>query len=115
MTKTGDYTRCPSHYPLPKLHSIGLSSPEGRWRLFKAATCRPPKRAHEIVQFLERKRFFQNRRCSDKRELLFGILLPQVINKFGPPGARTAEEFQSDDNKVMGSVVAVNAERFIAV
>jgi hypothetical protein len=44
---------------------IGLSSQRSRWRLFKAATRGPPKRAHEIVQLQERERLFQNRRCSD--------------------------------------------------
>src|ERR1700691_3304362 len=81
----------------------------------KAASRRPPERAHEIVQFLKRERLLQNGRCSDKRELLFRILLTQGINKFGAAGAGTAEEFQSDQDNVVRSLVAENAERFFAV
>lgn len=71
--------------PDPRLNRAQF--PEEPFELFKAATRGAPKRAHEIVQFQERERLFQNRRRSDKRELLFGILLTQSIHKFGTPGA----------------------------
>jgi hypothetical protein len=36
--------------------------------LSETAAGRTSKRAHEIIQFLKRERFFQNRRSSDKKQ-----------------------------------------------
>ena len=83
--------------------------------LAKAAVTRASKRAHEIVKFLERERFFQNRGCSDKSKFLFGILLTQSINELAAACARTAYEFQSDENNIVGSLIAVDAEGLLAV
>ncbi len=81
----------------------------------EAASRGAPERTHEIVQFLKGERLFEDRRCSDEGDVLVGILLMEVVDKFGAAGAGTAQEFQGDENHVVGSLVAVNAERFVAV
>src|SRR5271155_5033916 len=83
--------------------------------LSEAASCGAPKCSHEIVQFLQGERLFQDRRCGDEGDVLIGVLLAEVVDKFGAAGARTAQEFQSHEDNVVGSLVAVNAERFTAV
>jgi len=42
--------------------------------LAEAAVGRASKPAHEIIQLLEGKRFFQNRRARNERKSLFGLL-----------------------------------------
>src|SRR5215471_2877915 len=92
-----------------KARSVVVKSRENACLLPEAAVGRASKCAHEIVQFLKRERFFQNSRSRHKSESLFGILLMQGLNKFGASGAGTAYEFQSNENKIVGSLVAVHA------
>ena len=82
--------------------------------LGKAAVARASKRAHEIVKLLQREGFLQNRGCSDKSKSLFGILLKQSINEFTAARARTAHEFQSNENNIVGSLIAVETEGLVA-
>src|ERR1700686_1373854 len=73
------------------LGACGKALPDhsSQW-LPEAAVGRTSKRAHEIVQFLERERFFQNRGTRHKSKFMFWILLTNGINEFRAPGPRTA-------------------------